>query len=437
MLAELFASRPLPSLDGHSYYVDTAHARPELPALQGSASADACVLGGGIAGLSAALALARAGVQVTLLEAGRIGSGASGRNGGQALADFACGIEALEARLGVDAALRAWELSQQAPRLLRQRIAEHGIDCDWCDGALTLARSPRQALRLHRTMQYRRLRYGARQLQWLDAADLRERLHSPRYVGAVLDPDAGHLHPLNYTLGLARAARAAGVGMHEHTPVQEIRRTADGYRLLGNGAELSCRLLLLATGAVPGAPLRRLRARVLPVASCMLATEPLPEPLLPGGNAACDSDFIPDYFRQAPDGRLLFGSGAFHGTGPLLDDLRNEAMLRRAMLRVFPQLHDVRITHRWAGWIDASANRAPDFGHLGPGAVYLQGFSGHGLALAGLAGELGAQALLQGPGRCSDFELFARVRHASLPTRGVLRIPIAALGGLWGRLLHT
>ncbi len=437
MLAERFASRALPSLDGHCYYTETAHERPLLQPLQGSATADACVVGGGIAGLSAALALARSGVQVTLLEARRIADGASGRNGGQALPDFACGIEALERRLGDDAALRAWELSQQALRLLRQRIDEYGIDCDWRLGALSLAPTARQARRLRRAMQHRRTRYGAQRLQWLDGPELGAYVHSDRYAGGMLDPDAGHLHPLNYTLGLARAARAAGVRMHEHSAVHAIRRTDKGHALDIAGARLDCRLLLLAAGAVPGAPLPRLRKRVLPVATFMLATEPLPEPVLPQAHAACDTQFIPDYFRATPDGRLLFGGGALLAPGMPWNGGRLRERLRRAMLRVFPQLGDIRVTHHWGGWIDASANRAPDLGHLGPSAVYLQGFSGHGLALAGLAGELAAQALLGGPGRCADFELFARLRHASLPTQGLLRIPVGAAGSLWGRLLHT
>lgn len=431
------ASRELPTLDGHSYYADTAHPCPQLPALTGSVHSEACVVGGGIAGLSAALALARAGVQVTLLEARRVGSGASGRNGGQALADFACGIEGLERRLGPGDARRAWELSRHALALLRQRIAEYRIDCDWRDGALTLARTPRQARRLRKAMHLRGARYGATHLRWLDAAELGQHLHSARYTGAVLDPDAGHLHPLNYTLGLARAARAAGVRMHEHSTVLRLERSGGDYLLGCAQGQLRCRRLLLATGAVPGAPLRRLRARVLPVASCMIATEPLPRSLLPLSHAACDSDFIPDYFRPSADARLLFGSGAFHATSLPADPRRSTALLRRAMLRVFPQLHDARITHQWGGWIDVSTNRAPDFGHLGPGAVYLQGFSGHGLALAGLAGELGAQALLHGAGACEDFELFARVRHASLPTQGALRIPMGLAGTLWARLVHT
>ena len=437
MLAQRFASRALPSLDGHCYYTETAHERPLLQLLQGSATADACVVGGGIAGLSAALALARSGVQVTLLEARRVADGASGRNGGQALPDFACGIEALERRLGNDAALRAWELSQQALRLLRQRITEYGIDCDWRFGALTLAPTARQARRLRLAMQHRRTRYGAQRLQWLDATELRARVHSDRYAGGVLDPDAGHLHPLNYTLGLAHAAREAGVRMHEHSAVRAVRRTSGGHALETAHARLDCRLLLLATGAVPGAPLARLRARVLPVATCMLATEALREPVLPLDHAACDTGFIPDYFRSTPDGRLLFGGGALLAPGMPWNGDRLHERLRRSMLRVFPQLRDTRVAHHWGGWIDASANRAPDFGHLGPSAVYVQGFSGHGLALAGLAGELAAQALLGGPGCCADFELFARLRHASLPTQGVLRIPVGVAGSLWGRLLHT
>lgn len=432
-----FLQRALPSLDGHCYYTATAQPRQALPALRGVERAEACVVGGGIAGLSAALALARGGVQVTLLEARCVGAGASGRSGGQVLADFACGIEALERRLGGRAAARAWDLSQQAVRLVRHRVARHGIDCDWREGALTLAASPREARRLRDAMQHRRARYGAAHLQWLDGAELRRRVDSPRYCGAVLDPTAAHLHPLNYTLGLARAARAAGVRMLEQSAVLGLR-PADGEWVLACAhGELRCRRVLLAAGAVPGAPLRRLRARVLPVASCMLATEPLPAPVVREPGAACDSGFVPDYFRHAADGRLLFGSGAFVAGGVLRDAARRRAMLQRAMLRCFPQLRGTRITHDWGGWIDASANRAPDFGHLGPGAVYLQGFSGHGLALAGLAGELAARALRDGAGRCEDFELFARVRHASLPTRGALRIPTGLVGAAWGRFLHT
>ncbi len=431
------ALRTLPWLDGDGYYQDSAHARPQLPRLQGALRSEACVVGAGITGLSAALELARCGVGVTLLEARRIGAGASGRNGGQALADFACGIEALERRLGADAAARAWELSCRGIERLRQRIARHAICCDWDDGVLTLARSAQQARRLYRALQHRRTRYHAGELQWVEGGELRAMVDSTRYCGAMLDPGAGHLHPLNYALGLARAAQAAGVRMHEHSMALRVQREPNAWMVHCTHGVVRCRLLLLATGAVPGAPVPRLQRRVLPVASCMLATEPLPRPVLHGVRAAHDSGPACDYYRLSADGRLLFGTGAFFAGALLHDSARRRAMLRRAMLRCFPQLDDVGITHEWGGWIDASANRAPDFGHLGPGAVYLQGFSGHGLALSGLAGELGARALRAGRGHCADFELFARLRHASLPSQGVLRIPIGVLGALWGRLLHT
>ena len=429
--------RPLPSLDGSSYYAATAHPRPAAAELQGDATAEVAVVGGGIAGLCAALELARQGAQVTLLESGRIGCGASGRNGGQALGDFACGIEALERRLGAAAAQQAWQCAQQALHRLRQRIAEHAIDCDWRNGALTVAADARQAAALQAAMRHRQQVYGATHLRWLEAAELRQHVASSRYRGGVLDPMAGHLHPLNYTLGLARAARRLGVTVHEGSQVLQLHGEGGRHVLRCAGGRLRAARLLLATGAVPGAPLARLRARVLPVASCMLATEALREPVVPREVAVCDSAFIPDYYRQSADGRLLFGSGAHHAGAMLHDAAERRRRLRSAMLRVFPQLQDTAITHDWGGWIDVSVNRAPDFGRVGAAGVYLQGFSGHGLALAGLAGELGARALLGGPGSCPEFELFARLPHAALPTRGWLRVPVGMLGSLWGRLQHT
>ena len=447
MSRPLFTPSPLlrlPPLDGRSLYVETAHARPDLPALDASVEADACVVGAGIAGQCAAIELARNGLRVSVLEARHVGSGASGRNGGQALGDFACGIEALERRLGPEGAALAWDMSQHALRRLRARMRDHAIDCDWRDGAVVAARTATQAERLHAAMRHRQQRYGATHMRWLDGAALRAGLHSEAYVGGVLDSLGGHLHPLNYTLGLARAALALGVRIHENSPVlrlhlaEGLARPAEAHLLRCPRGGLRARLLVLAGGVVPGVPLRRLRARILPVASCILATEPLGQAVPPAGFAVCDTEFVPDYFRFTVDGRLLFGGGAhWRVDRGLRDPAERRLRLRRAMLRVFPQWEPVRITHDWGGWIDVSLNRAPDFGRLGPACVYLQGFSGHGLALAGMAGELAAQALIGGPGACPGFDLISRLPHAALPSSPLLRIPIAAFGAWWGRFLHT
>ncbi len=431
---------PLPATDEalarHSYYAATAVRDTVYPPLVGTAACDVAVLGGGLAGLAAALDLRRKGYDVVLLEAREVGHGASGRNGGQAIHGLACEQAVVEAQLGLDESRRIWDLSIEALDLLKQRIAEHGIACDWQDGWLGLARKAGKARELVAWADRTERVYGY-PLQRVAPADVGRWIASPRFFGGIFDARSGHLHPLKYTLGLARAAAAAGVRIHEQSAVTALVQGATPKLRTARG-ELQARQVLLAGNTALAGVAPTLEARIMPVGTYIACTETL-EPalassLIPSRAAVCDNNFVLDYFRPTPDHRMLYGGRVSYSTRTPRDLV---ASMRQRMLHTFPQLAGRRIEYAWGGFVDITMNRAPDFGRL-PGAqggpqniYYLQGFSGHGLALTGLAGRLVAEAMA---GDASRFDLFARLRHRPFPGGRHLRMPALVLGMAWYRL---
>ncbi len=427
-------------LTRHSYYAATAPQAPaHAPLLAGEHGCDVAVVGGGLAGLSAAIELRQRGFNVALLEAQTLGHGASGRNGGQAIYGLACDITTIEDQLGRDAARQVFAMSLEALALMRERIARFGIDCDWRDGCLGVAVNARKARALRDEVDLLAARYD-HALTWVDPRDLPRWIASPRYVAAAHDPRSGHLHPLKYTLGLARAAATLGVALHELSAVQTLTRTADGVQLsTASGAQLRARHVLLAGNvylqALSPAVAPSLSARIMPVGTYIVCSQPLAPDLaaslIPCGAAVCDNNFVLDYFRTTPDHRMLYGGRVSYSTRTPAD--LHSSMARR-MQRTFPQLQGVQAEYAWGGFVDISMSRAPDFGRL-PGydnrVYYLQGFSGHGLALTGLAGKLVAEAIA---GDASRFNVFARLKHLPFPGGAAMRTPTLVLGMAYARL---
>ncbi|MGC4028428.1 MAG: FAD-binding oxidoreductase [Steroidobacteraceae bacterium] len=419
-------------VDTQPWYWSALPEPAALPQLAGDASCDVGVVGAGIAGLSAALHLAERGYRVTVLEGGRIGSGASGRSGAQAIFGVAASQQKLQSLIGVADARRVWDMSIEALALIRRLVARHAIDCDLTHGQLHVAIKPRQMDEL--TAWERELTgdYGYRSVRLLDREAVRAEVASPRYIGGLFDTNGMHLQPLKYLRGLAAAAQRAGVVIHENSHVLHHTRRDGRPVLVTTRGTLRCGQIVFAGNAQLGRTVPALTRRIMPVGTYIVATEPLGEStaraLLPHNAAVTDINWVLDYFRRSADHRLLFG-GRVSYSG--LDPFDTAGATRRRMIRVFPQLGNVRITHAWGGYVDITLNRAPDFGRLEPDVYYLQGFSGHGIALTGMAGSLVAEAIAGDSGR---FDVFARIPHRGFPGGALLRRPALVLAMLYYRL---
>jgi len=419
-----------------SYYAESVVRDARYPALQEDADCDVAIVGGGLAGLSAAIELAERGFSVRLLEAKAVGFGASGRNGGQAIHGLACDPAEIESQLGLDEARRVFGMSIEAIDLIRERCLRFAIDCDWRDGYLGVATSSGKARALLAGADHLEQAYGY-PMQRIARADLPAWIASPRYHAAVHDPRSGHLHPLKYTLGLARAAAGLGVVIHEGSAVTALtpgRRAGDRSTLQTAAGRVTARQVLLAGNVYLQGLAPMLASRIMPVGTYIVASAPVGEALarqLIACNAAvCDNNFVLDYFRFSADWRLLYGGRVSYSTATpknLADSMRDR------MVETFPPLAGTPISHAWGGFVDISMNRAPDFGRLpdAPQVYYLQGFSGHGLALTGLAGRIVAEAMA---GDASRFDTFARLRHRPFPGGKLLRTPALVLGMAWYRL---
>jgi len=402
---------------------------PRAP-LQGATRADVAVLGAGYTGLTTALALAEKGYRVTVLEAARVGWGASGRNGGQALAGYGCDLQVLEARLGTADARLLFDFSRDGLRMLKERITRHRIDCHWRDGHANVAIRPRQQRALRADTERMAQRYDY-PLQWWDRAQLQRQLASERYLGAQYDPAGGHLHPLAYAQGLARAAEAAGVVVHEQSPVTRLQRGPRPVLHTARG-RVEADFAVLAGNALLRGIAPELETRMMPVGTWIGATPPLgaerAHALIRNDMAVADVNWALDYFRLSHDHRLLFGGQASYSALPP-PGLRT-AMLRR-MRRVFPQLADVGLDHLWGGCIDITRNRAPHWGRLAPNVYFAQGFCGHGVASTGLAGEVIAAAIA---GQAQRLDVFERIGHRRFPGGPALRMPLLVAAMSWYKL---
>jgi len=413
-----------------SYYAATATATgfPDHPALGGEEHCDVCVIGGGYTGLSSALHLAERGFDVILLEANRVGWGASGRNGGQLGSGQRQDQWDLERHFGEGTARELWQLGEAAKARVRELIQRHTIDCAYRPGILHVAHKARMAPALERYVGHLREYYSYDRIHWLPRERLREVLASDGYHGGWLDEGAGHLHPLNYALGLARAASAAGVRIFEHSRVSTFQGGRAPIACTHGGA-VRARHLVVACNGYLGKLVPQLAGRIMPINNFIIATAPLgeagAEALIHDHRAVTDTRFVINYYRMSADHRLLFGGGEnYRRRFPA--DIR--AFVRPYMLEVFPQLADTPIDYAWGGALAITRNRMPLFGRLAGEVYYALGFSGHGVAMGTLAGELIAEALTGTAGR---FDLLANLRVPAFPGGTLLRWPALVLGMLY------
>jgi gamma-glutamylputrescine oxidase len=421
------------SLTQRSYY-EASVTRPLVnPALQGNVRCDIAIVGAGLAGLSAAIDLAQAGYKVVVLEAKTIGWGASGRNGGQALTDVACGIEKIEKMLGLESARQVWKTSVEAVALVKQRIKDHAIDCDWQDGYISGAVNAKKAAYLMQYADVLESRYGYDQLTRIAPHLVNEHVRSPRFHSALRDDGAGHLHPLKFTLGMAKAAQALGVVIYENTAVTVLKQGDPAILSTANGSITAPQVLLAGNVYLGKAVSAKLNRRIMPVGTYIVASEPLGQAqcseLIPSNAAVCDTNFVLDYFRFTADHRCLFGGKVSYTTAT---PLNLESSMQARMAATFPALKNAKIDYAWGGFVDITVNRAPDFGRLAGNIYYLQGFSGHGVALTGMAGRMVAWAM---QGDSQRLDVFSSIKHLPFFGGEWLRTPALVLGMQWFKLM--
>jgi len=416
-----------PGRHAPSWYAATSGPLPDHPPLQGEARADVCVVGGGYTGLSAALALAEAGLDVRLLEAQRVGFGASGRNGGQVGGGYQANPDVLTARYGRSAADALWQLGAEAMARVRARIDAHAIDCDFHPGVAFADRTPRARAATHRYADQVARRYGYDRMERLDAERIARATGSAAFAGGLIDWGAGHLHPLRYALGLGHAATTAGAILHERS---EVTRVVPGPQPVVETAagRVTAAHVLLACNGYLGRLEPRTAARVMPINNFIVATEPLGtagDAVLPDGIAASDSRFVVSYWRKSSDGRLLFGGGETYGYRFPRDIA---AVVRPRLADIYPQLRAAEITHAWGGTLAVTRSRLPLFARPAPGVWTATGYSGHGIALATLAGEIMAEAIR---GTTARFDVLAGLPAPAFPGGARLRHPLLVLAMSW------
>lgn len=423
----LLYANDAPAQYPNSWYAATANTLPRFPALKGVQRADVCVVGGGYTGLSAALHLAQAGRDVVLIDAQRVGFGASGRNGGQLGSGQRQDQDELEKLLGRDHAKQLWHLAEEAKSLVKSLIATHSIDCHLKPGVAHTVSTKSDLSHAFAYAEHLQSVYGYDQLETLDHAALQSVCPSPDYIGGVLDRGAAHLHPLNYALGLARAAADAGVRIFETSPAQNIDDLGKPVVQTDAGLVEAAHVILACNGYLGGLNPQVAR-KVMPINNFIAATEPLGErvkDVLPRDVAIADSRFVVNYFRLSHDGRLLFGGGESYG---YIFPRNIDATVRKPMSVVFPHLRDVKFDYTWGGTLAITMRRLPYLARVGKNILSASGYSGHGVGSATHAGYLMAKAI---EGQSDGFDAMAAIPTTPFPGGPAMRSPLLALAMTW------
>lgn len=410
-----------------SYYAATAAPFAPRAALAGVLQADVVVVGGGFTGLSAALSAAEAGFSVALVEARRIGWGASGRNGGQMIPGLRWSATDLVEQFGEARARPLIEIGLAATQAVRARIARHAIDCDLRDGHFHAAWKPAHLEDMRREQELLQRLVGYDAVRLVERDEVGEFVDTKAYHGGTYDRLGGHLHPLNYAIGLAEAAEAAGVRIFEDSPALAVDHGSP-VTVSTAGGSITARYGILACDSEIGALEPRFRQVMMPVINYNVTTRPLTEAeaaaLIPSNASIAESRFVLNYYRLTADNRLIFGGGEKYSPRPPRDI---KAFVRPHVERIFPQLEGIELDHAWGGTIGVTFNRLPHFGRIG-NSFFAHGYSGHGVLLTTLAGELIAEAMR---GTAERFDVLAALPTRPFPGGKLLRHPLYVLGMLW------
>ena len=413
-----------------SYYAATANERTGYPALEGEVRADVCVVGAGFTGVATTLSLAERGYSVALVEANRVGWGASGRNGGQLIHGIN-GHEKLEKNYGPGIGDLLWELDWRGHDIIHERVEKYGIDCDLKSGFAEVALKPRHLGYIEEYAENRQRRQWPYRYEVWDREQTRNRLGTDAYLGAFVCYRDGHLHPLNLCIGEARAAVGLGARIFEQSPVADIEHGARPRVNTGSGS-VRADAVVLAGNAYSRLERKHLAGLIFPAGSYIIGTEPLSEDIAgeinPLDVAVCDMNEIVDYYRLSADRRLLYG-GACNYSGRDPADI--EAYILPRMLKVYPQLRGVRIDFQWGGMIGIVPDRIPVVGRIDGNIYYCQGYSGHGVNSTHVMGEIMADAV---GGTMEKFDLFAGMKHLRIPGSRWFGNQMIALGMLYYRV---
>ena len=412
-----------------SYYLSTVKEPTKFQVLEENISCDVCVVGGGYTGLSSAIHLAESGYDVVILEAHRVGFGASGRNGGQVCSGQRKNVVSLKKKFGIEEAKKLWTLAEEAKAEVGARVEKHKIDCNYIPGIIQAELKSKYLHECFNEVEQLRTEHSYDKIEYLDHIGIRNYLGTDSYVGGTLDWGAGHLNPLKYVLGLAQGATQNGVRIFETTRVTKINEGSTISIKTENRAVVKAKYLVLGCNGYLGDLDKGIASKVLPINNFIIATEPLEEKfaksIIRDNVAVSDSKFVVNYFRLTPDNRLLFGGGENY---IYLFPSNIERTVKASMVKIFPQLKDTKIEFSWGGTLAVTRSRFPDFSKISENIYSASGYSGQGVAMATMAGRILAEMIR---GDSCRFELMANLPTPNFPGGLNLREPIMALSMMW------